>query len=96
MVAARIPAIMMPATIAASAPCVEMSAAELTIRFSASASEPGIAIAPALTMPKPTMPIMTAAPREMTTQMEAMRRLKFSLLSLPMAMKCSRMCGMPK
>ena len=96
MVAARMPAIMTPATMAASAPCVEMSAAVFTMRLSASDSDAGIAIAPVLTMPKPTMPITTATPSEMTTQTVAMRRLKLSLSSSPMAIKCSRMWGIPK
>ena len=42
---------------------------------------------PALTMPKPTMPIMTATPREMTTQAVAMRRLVLMFFSSFAAMK---------
>ena len=59
----------------------------LTIMLSASEAEPGIAIRPAFAMEKPTIPMTTATPREMTHQMEPMRRLKESLLSSLMAMK---------
>ena len=96
IVAARMPARIRPPTMAAKAPLEAMSAAVLTMRFSASGSLPGRAIAPALAIPKPTIPITTATPRETTHQTEPTRREIFSSFSSRTAMKCSRMWGMPK
>ena len=42
------------------------------------------------------MPMRTATPMEMTTQTEAMRRESFSSFSSRMAMKRTRMWGIPK
>ena len=81
---------------AGSTPAEAISAAVLTMRFSASLSVPGVAITPRLAMPKPTMPITTATPSDTTHQIEPTRREIFSSLSSRTAMKCSRMCGMPK
>ena len=47
-------------------------------------------------MALPTTPMMMATPMEMTTQLVAMRRDSFSSFSSRMAMKRTRMWGMPK
>ena len=52
--------------------------------------------APALVMPRPTMPMMMEAVMAMTTQTVAMRRLSTSFFSSSMAIKRSRMWGIPK
>ncbi len=44
----------------------------------------------------PTMPMNTATPMEITTQVPAMRRERVSSFSSRMAMKRTRMWGMPK
>ena len=44
----------------------------------------------------PTMPMNTATAMEMTTQLAAMRRESFSSSSWRMAIKRTRMWGMPK
>ena len=96
IVAARMPARISPAMIAATAPFEAISAAVRTIRFSASGSLEGIVIAPARAMPKPTRPITTATPSDTTHQIEPTRREIFSSFSSRAAIKCSRMWGMPK
>ena len=96
MVAARIPAMMMPAMMAGRTPTWARAWEALTIMFSAADWLSGMAMTPALAMLKPTMPMTTAMPREITTQTEPTRRESFSLVSSPMAMKCSRMWGIPK
>ena len=53
-------------------------------------------MAPAFVMPLPTTPINTATPMEMTTQVVATRRERASFFSSSIAMKRSRMWGMPK
>ncbi len=45
---------------------------------------------------EPTIPMKTATPSEMTTQMEAIRREVLSWLSLRMAMNRSSTWGIPK
>lgn len=52
--------------------------------------------APALVMPRPTMPMMMEAVMAMMTHTLAMRRLSTSFFSSSMAMKRSRMWGIPK
>ena len=52
--------------------------------------------APTLVMPRPTMPMTMDAAMAMTTQTVAMRRLSTSFFSSSMAMKRSRMWGIPK
>ena len=52
--------------------------------------------APTLVMPRPTMPMTMDAVMAMTTQTVAMRRLSTSSFSSSMAMKRSRMWGIPK
>ena len=52
--------------------------------------------APTLVMPRPTMPMTMDAVMAMTTQTVAMRRLSTSFFSSSMAMKRSRMWGIPK
>ena len=47
-------------------------------------------------MPRPTMPMTMDAAMAMTTQTVAMRRLSTSFFSSSMAMKRSRMWGIPK
>ena len=47
-------------------------------------------------MPRPTMPMTMEAVMAMTTHTLAMRRLSTSFFSSSMAMKRSRMWGMPK
>ena len=54
------------------------------------------ATAPTLVIPLPTTPMNTATAMEMTTHTVAMRRLTFSLFSSSMAIKRSRMWGIPK
>ena len=51
---------------------------------------------PALDTALPIMPMHTATVMEMTTHTEAMRRDSFSSSSFRMAMKRTRMWGMPK
>ena len=56
----------------------------------------GMVSTPRPAMPKPTTPITTATPREITHQIEPTRRETASSFSSRAAMKCSRMWGMPK
>ena len=95
MVAARIPARIRPASTAASTPCCAMRLAMRTMRVSL--EEPlRNSSAPALVMPRPTTPMTMEAVMAMTTHTLAMRRLSTSFFSSSMAMKRSRMCGIPK
>ena len=95
MVAARIPARMRPASTAANAPWALMRLAMRTMRVSL--VEPlRNSSTPALVMPRPTMPMTMEAVMAMTTHTEAMRRLRTSFFSSSMAMKRSRMWGIPK
>ena len=95
MVAARMPARIRPARMAASTPCWAIRLATRTIRVSL--EEPlRNSSAPALVMPRPTMPMTMEAVMAMTTHTLAMRRLSTSFFSSSMAMKRSRMWGMPK
>ena len=95
IVAARMPARMSPARTAASTPCWLMRLAMRTMRVSL--DEPlRNSSAPTLVMPRPTMPMTMDAVMAMTTQTVAMRRLRTSFFSSSMAMKRSRMWGIPK
>ena len=86
---------MRPASTAASAPWALMRLAMRTMRVSL--DEPlRNSSAPALVMPRPTMPMTMEAVMAMTTHTEAMRRLRTSFFSSSMAMKRSRMWGIPK
>ena len=51
---------------------------------------------PAAETARPTMPMNTATPMEITTQTEAIRRDSFSSFSSRMAIKRTRIWGMPK
>ena len=95
MVAARMPARIRPASTAARMPCCAMRFAMRTMTVSL--EEPlRYSSAPALVMPRPTMPMMMEAVMAMTTHTLAMRRLSTSFFSSSMAMKRSRMWGIPK
>ena len=89
------PAKIRPARIAARTPCWLIRLAMRTMIVSL--DEPlRNSSAPTLVMPRPTMPMMMEAVIAMTTQTDAMRRLRTSFFSSSMAMKRSRMCGIPK
>ena len=95
MVAARMPAKIRPARTAASMPWPLIRLAMRTMRVSL--DEPlKNSSAPALVMPRPTTPMTMEAVIAMTTHTEAMRRLRTSFFSSSMAMKRSRMWGIPK
>ena len=93
MVAAMMPAMMMPATMAKKGLTSLKRLAMVTMMVSASASSP---ILPAETMAEPTTPMKMATAIEMNTQVVATRREICSLFSSSMAMKRSRIWGIPK
>ena len=95
MVAARMPARITPAISAGSGPNWLSRVAMRTMMVSLALPSSG-ATAPTLVIPLPTTPINTATAMEMTTHTVAMRRLTFSLFSSSMAIKRSRMWGIPK
>ena len=95
IVAARMPARMTPQSRAASTPCWLIRSAMRTMMVSE--SEPSSApSAPTLVSALPMMPIRIATPMAMTTQTVATRRDSLSLFSSSIAIKRSRMCGIPK
>ena len=95
MVDARIPARIRPASTAQTMPFWLSRSAMRTMMVSE--SEPArLSSAPALVMARPTMPMNTATNSETMTQEVATRRDSLSFFSSSMAMKRSRMCGMPK
>ena len=95
MVDARIPARIRPASTAQTMPFWLSRLAMRTMMVSE--SEPArLSSAPALVMARPTMPMNTATNSETMTQEVATRRDSLSFFSSSMAMKRSRMCGMPK
>lgn len=93
MVAARIPARITPASRAGSTPNWLIRLAIRTMMVSESAS---CSSAPALVMALPTNPMVMATPIEITTHEEATRRESFSFFSSSMAIKRTKMWGMPK
>ena len=95
MVEARIPARIRPASTAHSRPFWLSKSAMRTMMVSE--SEPvSVTSAPALVMARPTTPMNTPTNSEMTTQEDAIRRESLSFFSSSIAMKRSRMCGIPK
>ena len=96
MVAARMPARIMPPTSAASQPWLAIRSAMRMMIVSASEEVVKLSTAPAAEMALPTTPIITAAAMEMTTHTLATRRESFSFCASPMAMKRSSTWGMPK
>ena len=93
MVAARIPARIRPATMAARNPCLEIRSATTRIMVSGSSST---GITPAFDMAFPTTPINTAITMEMTTQMVATLLESFSFFASSIAIKRSSTWGIPK
>ena len=95
MVLARIPESTTPARSAAAIPCVERRFEVCTITVS-EADPSSTGMSPPLDMASPTIPIRTATAMEITTHTDATLRESFSLLSSSIAIKRSRMWGMPK
>ena len=96
IVEARIPERTIPATSAGIIPYLESRSEIRTMTVSDSEVPTSCGIHPAPVMPSPMTPMAIAIPIAMMTQMVATRRDRRSLLSSSMAMKRSRMCGMPK
>ena len=95
MVEARIPARIVPARSAGSTPCWLIRSAILTMIVSEAEPSSGIS-SPAAVMASPMIPISTATAREMTTHPVATLLDSFNFSSSSMAIKRSRICGMPK
>ena len=91
IVAERIPARMMPAIIAKKMFFWLIRAEARTRTDSASELLEKPSITPAFTMAKPTIPMITATPRETTTHVAAMRRLVVMFFSSLAAMKWIKM-----
>ena len=95
MVAARIPANISPAMTAGRLPMEAIFSAILIIILWLSPGAMG-ASAPEPIMALPIMPISTAMPMEITTQMEATRRERDSFCGSSIAMNRSKIWGIPK
>ena len=95
MVDARIPDRTTPAISAGRTPWVASSFAISTMMVS-DWLPPRLGIAPAAVIPRPTIPMKIATLIEITTHTDAIRLESFSFLSSPIAMKRSRICGIPK
>ena len=96
MVAARMPARIKPATMLNKTPFWLIKCVICTMMVSLSPLLASRGTRPALVMALPTMPINTATAMEITTHTLAIRRLSLSLSSSSMAIKRSRIWGMPK
>ena len=90
------PARMTPAATASSAPWLLITSASRTMTVSLCALVPSIGMPPATDTLYPMTPMSMATAMESRAHVEAMRRETLISLSSRMAMKRSRMCGIPK
>ena len=95
MVLAKMPAKINPAMMAKNTPFSEMTCAIRTMMVSVSLPLSCGTILALLSV-RPTTPISTAIPIAITTHTDATRRDSFSFFSSSIAIKRSRMCGIPK